>query len=76
MINIVNMNIPIRSSRGNMLHLINRRYNNEISNFFSNNNMSIKTLSDNSSFITDRKSQNLPQEKLTTDEDNKKNKKN
>ena len=76
MINIVNMNIPIRSSRGNMLHLINRRYNNESSNFFSNNNMSIKTLSDNSSFITDRKSQNLPQEKLTTDEDNKKNKKN
>ena len=38
--------------------------------------MSIKILSDNSSFITDRKSQNLPQEKLTTDEDNKKNKKN
>ena len=73
---IVNMNIPIRSSRGNVLNLINRRYNNEISNFFSNNNMSIKTLSDNSSFITDRKSQNLPQEKLTTDEDNKKNKKN
>ena len=73
---IVNMNIPIRSSRGNVLNLINRRYNNEISNFFSNNNMRIKTLSDNSSFITDRKSQNLPQEKLTTDEDNKKNKKN
>lgn len=76
MSNIVNMNIPIRSSRGNMIHLINRRYNNESSNFFSNNNMSIKTLSDNSSFITDRKSQNFQQEKLTTDEDNKKNKKN
>ena len=76
MSNIVNMNIPIRSSRGNMINLINRRYNNEGSNFFSNNNMSIKTLSDNSSFITDRKSQILPQEKLTTDEDNKKNKKN
>lgn len=44
--------------------------------FFSNNNMSIKTLSDNSSFITDRKSQNVQPEKLITDEDNKKNKKN
>lgn len=43
---------------------------------FSNNNMSIKTLSDNSSFITDRKSQNVQPEKLITDEDNKKNKKN
>lgn len=37
--------------------------------------MSIKTLSDNSSFITDRKSQNVQPEKLITDEDNKKNKK-
>ena len=74
--NQVHMNIPINSSRGSMLHLINRRYNNESTNFFCNNNMSIKTLSDNSSFITERKSQNLQQEKLTTEEDNKKNKKN
>ena len=70
-------NLKNEHSRKSHINIINRRYNNNSENSNLFNCVSIKTLSDNSSVFTDRRSQNLAFENkmiasnLLIEEDNK-----